>query len=41
MATPQQIKLKQSVARPYNRFKCQAQSPNSEIPHSFTGQDAN
>jgi len=36
LATPQQIKPKQSVARPYNRFDNQAQSPNNEIPPKLT-----
>jgi len=32
LATPQQIKPKRSVARPYSRFETRAQSPNHEIP---------
>jgi len=37
LATPQQIKPKQSVARPYSRFETRAQSPNREIPFRMTG----
>ena len=35
LATPQQIKPKQSVARPYSRFETGAQSPNREIRASL------
>src|SRR5690606_21425163 len=36
LATPQQIKPKQPVARPYSRFEPRAQSPNHEIPPKLT-----